>query len=583
MDGALTRAEIFGVTSLILWALILIVTVKYVLILLHADNKGEGGTLSLMTRARRALGGGRAPALIALGMVAGSLFYGDAIITPAISVLSAVEGLGLITHSFDYFVIPITIVILIGLFAAQKWGTGKVAAAFGPITLVWFAALAATGVMHLAEEPSVFGAFNPYYAAAFLAEHGSAALITLGAVFLAVTGAEALYADLGHFGRKPIQMAWFIVVFPALSLNYLGQAALVIKNPAAASDPFFLMAPAPFLLPMVILATLATIIASQAVITGAYSLSRQAIQLGFLPRLEVRHTSAKARGQIYMPQINFLLFVGCLFLVIMFKSSSGLAAAYGIAVTGTMIATALMAFVVIWKGWGWKPYAAVALMAPFVIVEAVFLSANLTKVDEGGWLPLLLAAGLFATMVTWRKGSAILSQKTRKQETPLDDAITALEASSIARVPGAAVFLTTNPEFAPSALMHNVKHNKVLHEQNVILNIRYADVPRVPREDRVSFEKLSHTFARVTLTYGFMEEPNVPKSLDLCRRNGWSIEIMKTSFFLARRWIKSDPRSGLARWQDALFIALARNATTATDFFALPTDRVIEIGTQVTV
>lgn len=582
-DGALTRTEIFGVTSLILWALILIVTIKYVIILLHADNNGEGGTLSLMTRARRALGGGRAPAIFALGIVAASLFYGDAIITPAISVLSAVEGLRLVTHSLDHFVLPITVVILLGLFAVQKSGTGKVAAAFGPITFIWFATLATTGVLHIIDEPSVLAAFNPLYGLRFLAEHGAAALIALGAVFLAVTGAEALYADLGHFGRLPIQTAWFFVVFPSLSLNYLGQAALVIKDPAAAVDPFFLMAPGPLLLPMVILATMATIIASQAVITGAYSLSRQAVQLGLLPRLEVRHTSEMTRGQIYMPQINLLLLVGCVFLVILFKTSSALAAAYGIAVTGTMILTAVMAFFVIWKAWKWKAYWAAALIVPFIAVELVFLGANLLKIDEGGWLPLALAGGLFAVMATWLKGSAILSLKTRRTETPLNDAIEALEKSSAFRAPGTAVFLTTSPDFAPSALMHNVKHNHILHRQNVILSVRYADVPRVPREEGVSIERLSESFQRVILTFGFMESPNVPKSLSICRRKGWKFEIMKTSFFLARRWIKSDPKSGMPRWQDLLFIGLARNATTATDFFALPTDRVIEIGTQVSV
>ncbi|MEQ1930669.1 MAG: potassium transporter Kup [Parvularculaceae bacterium] len=581
-DGDLTRLEVFGVASLILWALILIVSVKYVFILLRADNNGEGGTLSLMALARRALGGGGV--IFALGIVATSLFYGDAIITPAISVLSAVEGLSLVTAAFDHYILLITSIILVGLFAAQSFGTGRVAAAFGPITCVWFAALAVSGAAHIAHEPGVLAAINPWYAIQFFAAHGSAGLVTLGAVFLAVTGAEALYADLGHFGRKPIQTAWFAVVFPALALNYLGQAALVLDDPAAAANPFFMMTPGPLLLPMVVLATLATIIASQAVITGAYSVSRQAIQLGLLPRLEIRHTSALHRGQIYMPQINLCLFIGCILLAVTFRNSDGLAAAYGIAVTGTMIVTAIMAFVVVWKIWKWRAWAAAALIGPFVAIEFVFLSANMLKIDDGGWFPLLLASGLVALMSTWIRGSKILAAKTRRAEVPLMDAVNALEASkSVLSAPGSAVFLTTSPDCAPTALMHNVKHNKVLHEHNVILNIRTIDVPRAPAEERVSIERLTPRFARVILTYGFMESPNIPKALDLCRKKGWTVEIMKASFFLSRRWLRPDPESGMPGWQDFVFIALARNASNATDFFAIPTDRVIEIGTQVTV
>jgi KUP system potassium uptake protein len=581
-DGTITRFEVYGVLSLILWALVLIVTLKYVLILLRADNRGEGGTLALMALARAAFSRG-AGAMIGLGIVGAALFYGDAIITPAISVLSAVEGLKLVEPRFEPFVLPITLAIIAALFLVQNRGTGRVAAFFGPITAVWFTAMGVAGAVHILDDPGVLNALNPWHGAMFMAEHGQAGLIALGAVFLAVTGAEALYADLGHFGRRPIRLAWFVLVLPALALNYLGQGALVLSRPEAAENPFFLLVPGWALVPMVLLATLATVIASQAVITGAFSLSRQAVQLGLLPRLEVRHTSEAHAGQIYVPQVNMMLFLGVVFLVMMFGNSGALASAYGIAVTGTMVVTVLMAFVVVWKVWKWPLAAAAAVIVPFLVIDAAFLAANLLKIHHGGWVPLLVAAFIVLVMVTWRRGSRLLIEKTRRTEVPLADLVRSLEKRHPHRVSGTAVFLTSDPGFAPTALMHNLKHNKVLHEHNVILTILSSDAPRVPESERVTIEALSEHFGRVTMQFGFVEEPNVPRGLQICRRLGWKFEILNTSFFLSRRSIRPAAKSGMPLWQDRLFIVLARNASDATDYFQIPTDRVVEIGMQVSV
>jgi KUP system potassium uptake protein len=580
--GTATREAVFGVLSLILWALIVVVTLKYVLILLRADNKGEGGTLALMALARRALGR-RAGAVVLCGIISAALFYGDAVITPALSVLSAIEGLKIATPAFEPFIVPLTVVILLALFAVQSRGTARVAAFFGPITALWFVAIAIPGVIYVARNPEVLLAFNPAYAVQFLASHGVIGLITLGAVFLAVTGAEALYADLGHFGKKPIQTAWVVLVLPALAINYLGQGALVLADPKAIENPFFLLYPDWALLPMVALATVATVIASQAVITGAYSITQQAIQLGLLPRLEIRHTSEEHYGQIFMPRVNALLLVGVLFLVLMFRSSSALASAYGIAVTGTMVVTGIMAFVVIWKAWRWSPLAAAALMAPFILIDLTFLGANLLKVVEGGWVPLALGALLMVVMYTWRRGSRLLLEKTRRLETPLHDLVRILERKPPARVPGTAVFLTSTPESAPTALLHSLKHYKVLHEKNVILTIETADAPRVEPEERVRIEPVGETFTRVVLRFGFMESPNVPKALAVARKHGFSFDIMSTSFFLSRRSLKPAVRSGMPRWQDRLFIMLTRFANDASDYFQIPTGRVVEVGTQVTI
>jgi KUP system potassium uptake protein len=563
---------------------LLVVTVKYVIILLRADNHGEGGTLALMALASRALGGTRGGTIvILLGIISGALFYGDAIITPALSVLSAVEGLKIATPAFDDFVVPITVVILILLFSAQSRGTAKVAALFGPITLVWFAAIALAGLWHIGQNLTVLLSFNPYYGVHFLLHHGMIAFYTLGAVFLVVTGAEALYADLGHFGRSPIRFAWLVVVLPALTMNYLGQGALVLANPKAIENPFFLLYPHWALLPMVVLATAATVIASQAVITGAYSLTQQAIQLGLLPRLEIRHTSESLFGQIYMPKVNTLLLIGVLLLVALFRSSSALASAYGIAVTGTMVVTAMMAIIVIRKVWHWPLWAALGLILPFLFIDFTFLAANLLKIVEGGWMPLALGALVMTLMYTWRRGSRLLFEKTRKLEIPLEGLVHKLEKKPPVRVPGTAVFLTSDPTSAPTALLHSLKHYKALHEKNVILTIETADTPRVDIAERVRIEPVGETFSRVVLRFGFMEQPNVPKALAVARKLGWQFDIMSTSFFLSRRTLKPAPHSGMPRWQDRLFIGLTRSANDATDYFQIPTGRVVEVGTQVTV
>jgi KUP system potassium uptake protein len=580
--NAPTETAILGILSLIIWALILIVTVKYVLILLRADNQGEGGTLALMALAHRAVKRGGF-AIVILGIASAALFYGDAILTPALSVLSAVEGLKIATPAFEPYVVPLAVVILVGLFAVQSRGTADVAAWFGPITLVWFVALATAGVWHIAQNIGVLRAFNPVYGVTFLFSNGLIGLATLGAVFLVVTGAEALYADLGHFGRGPIRFAWLTVALPALTINYLGQGALLLANPKAIENPFFLLYPDWALLPMVGLATAATVIASQAVITGAYSLTRQAIQLGLLPRLEVRHTSAAQAGQIYMPRVNWLLLAGVVLLVLLFRSSSALASAYGIAVTGTMVVTAIMAIVVIHKVWGWPAWGAAALIVPFLLVDLTFLGANLMKVHDGGWVPLALGALLMIVMITWRRGSRMVFEKTRKSEVPLKFLVDSLEKKPPVRVPGTAVFLTGDPEFAPTALMHSLKHYKVLHEKNVILTVETASEPRVDPDERVHIEPIGETFTRVVLRFGFMETPNVPKALALARQLGWKFDIMSTSFFLSRRTLRPAARSGMPRWQDRLFIVVARSANDATDYFQIPTGRVVEVGTQVTV
>jgi KUP system potassium uptake protein len=580
--GAVSRAAVFGVLSLILWALIITVTLKYVVVLMRADNNGEGGTLALMALAQRALRRG-ANVIALCGIISAALFYGDAMITPALSVLSAIEGLKVATPAFDPYIVLLTVAILLVLFAVQSRGTAKVATFFGPIMTVWFVVIAIPGIGFVAADPEVLLAFNPAYGVTFLASHGAIGLVTLGAVFLAVTGAEALYADLGHFGRRPIQTAWLSLVLPSLALNYLGQGALVLAHPEALENPFFLLYPTWALLPMVALATVATVIASQAVISGAYSLSQQAIQLGLLPRLEIRHTSEAHYGQIYVPRVNLLLLVGVLMLVLLFRSSSALASAYGIAVSGTMVVTGIMAIVVVWRVWRWSPLAAIALMVPFLLIDLTFLGANLLKVVEGGWVPLALGAFLMTVMYTWRRGTRLLYEKTRRQETPLQELVAMLERKPPVRVRGTAVFLTSDPGSAPTALMHSLKHYKVLHEKNVILTIETANTPRVDPSLRVRIEPVGDTFMRVGLRFGFMETPNVPRALAIARKLGWSFDIMSTSFFLSRRALKPAARSDMPRWQDRLFIALTRLANDATDYFQIPTERVVEVGTQVTI
>ncbi len=573
---------VLGVLSLILWALLIVVTLKYVLILLRADNHGEGGTLALMALAQRAVSSG-GNVIVFLGIISAALFFGDAVITPALSVLSAIEGVKLVTATFDPYVVPLTVVILVILFTVQSRGTARVASFFGPVMCVWFAIIGLAAIGPIMHAPQVLLAFNPLYAVRFMLQHGLIGFITLGAVFLAVTGAEALYADLGHFGKRPIQVAWLTIVLPSLALNYLGQGALVLGDPAAVENPFFLMFPEWALLPMVCLATAATVIASQAVITGAYSLTRQAIQLGLLPRFEIRHTSEAHSGQIYVPRINTMLLVCVMLLVLMFRSSSALASAYGISVTGTMVVTAMMGFVVIWKVWKWSPLAAGALIAPFLFLDLTFLSANLLKVFEGGWVPLVMGGVAILLMYTWRRGSRLLFEKSRKTEFPLLDLVAMLEKRPPQRVPGTAVFLTSDPSSAPTALMHSLKHYRVLHQKNVILTIETAQTPRVALAERVRMQDISATFSRVTLRFGFAESPNVPRALAIARKLGWHFDIMSTSFFLSRRALKPAAHSGMPRWQDLLFISLSRTANDATDYFQIPTGRVVEVGTQVTI
>src|SRR6476659_1000633 len=577
-----SRIIVLGVLSLILWALFVVVTAKYVLLLLRADNNGEGGTLSLMALGQRALGR-RSWLLLALGVIGASMFIGDSMITPAISVLSAVEGLKLAAPALEHYVVPLTVFIPVVLFSVQSSGTARVASAFGPVMVVWFATIAVMGLIHISDDPSVLAAINPWYGIQFLLSHGVIGLVTLGAVFLAVTGGEALYADLGHFGRKPIQGAWLYFVLPSLLIYYFGQGALVLSNPAAIENSFYRMVPEILLLPLVVLATAATVIASQAVITGAFSLTRQAVQLGLLPRFEVRYTSETHAGQIYLPRVNTLLLIGVLLLVLLFRTSSGLASAYGIAVSTTMVADGIMGFVVIWKLWNWRAATAAALIIPFVTVDLTFFSANLLKLLEGAWVPLLFGVAMAVMIWTWRRGSTILTAKTRRIEVPLDDLIKSLEKRPPHIVKGTAIFLTSDPTSVPTALLHNLKHNKVLHEHNVILTIETAQTPRVDVGERVRMEQISDKFATVRLRFGFMESPNVPKALVIARKLGWQFDIMATSFFVSRRSLKPSAQSGMPLWQDHLFIALSRSANDATDYFQIPTGRVVEVGTQVTI
>ena len=574
--------DVFGIVSLLLWALFILVTLKYVLFLMRADNKGEGGTLSLVALAQRSLGRASTP-IFFLGITGAALFSGDAIITPAISVLSAVEGLKLVTPFFEPYVLVITIGILLGLFAVQSRGTAKVAAFFGPVMALFFVVIALMGLSHIGDAPEIFFAFNPWYAAKFLAGHGLLGFVILGSVFLAVTGAEALYADMGHFGRTPIQAAWIVFVLPALVLNYLGQGAMILRDPATMADPFFLMAPQWALLPVVILSTVATVIASQAVITGAFSLARQAIQLGFLPRLEIVHTSDSQEGQIFIPRVNRLMLLGVLLLVMLFKSSSALASAYGISVSGTMVVTTALALVVVWRMWKWPLWAAALVTGFFLTVDLAFFAANLLKFLDGGYVPVLLGLSMIVLMWTWARGTAILSEKTRRDSIPTADLIRMLAKSKPTRVPGTAIFLTSHPEVAPSALMHNLKHNKVLHERVLLMSVGTEDMPRVPLQSRYEIERLSDDFTRISLHYGYMESPRVPAALVSMRKAGLKFDIMTTSFFLGRRSIKAAARSGMPLWQDHLFIAMSKQAATATDFFSIPSDRVVELGAQVTV
>jgi KUP system potassium uptake protein len=584
-SGGTDELAVFGVVSLVTWALILIVTLKYVVFLLQADNKGEGGTLALMALARRALGR-RSGAVFFLGMVGAALFYSDGIITPALSVLSAVEGLkvapGLGT-ALAPFVLPISAGILIALFMVQSRGTASVARFFGPITALWFVTLAGLGILHIFDAPRILMGLSPHYGILFLLDNGFLGFVILGSVFLAVTGAEALYADMGHFGKGPIRAAWVILVLPALLLNYLGQGALVLDNPDARLNPFFEMIPEFAFWPILVLATAATVIASQAVITGAFSVTQQAVQLGLLPRIDIRRTSETLAGQIYVPQVNMLLLAGVLALLAMFQTSSNLAAAYGIAVTGSMLVDSMLFFVIIGALWK-RPWWQAALAAgAFGLIDLVFVSSNLLKIPQGAWFPLVMGGALVLVMWTWTRGAQILTDKTRRDSIQLTELTEILKARAPHRAPGTAIFLTSDPDVAPVALMHNLKHNKVLHEKNVILTVRTTETPRVKDEDRIKIEPVNEDFKKVTVAYGFMESPNLPKALGLCRKLGLKFDIMATSFFLGRRSVVPSAQSGMPLWQDRLFIYLMRNAANPTDFFKIPPGRVVELGTQVTV
>jgi KUP system potassium uptake protein len=577
-----SREDILGVLSLIIWALTIIVTVKYIAFVLRADNRGEGGTLSLMALARGAIKG-RPISILFIGMLGAALFYGDAVITPAISVLSAVEGMEVVTPAFEPYVVPLTLVILAALFAVQRFGTGSVGIVFGPITLVWFLAIGASGLMHIFDDPEILLAINPYYIVGFLTNQPDVAFVTIGAIFLAVTGAEALYADLGHFGRRPIVLAWLAIVFPCLLLNYVGQGAFVLADGGEIGHPFFEMNRGWTLIPMVVLATAATVIASQAVISGAFSLTRQAVQLNLLPRQEIQHTSETQSGQIYLPRVNLLLALVVMMLVVGFGESSQLAAAYGISVTGNMLMTTILLFVVMTRIWKWPLAAAIGLTAVFAFIDIGFFLSNIVKVFDGGWASLAVAITVVVVMATWVRGSRLLFEKTRKNEIPLDFLADNLAKKPPQLVEGTAVFLTGDPLSAPTALMHSLKHYKVLHKQNVVLSVVTAQEPTVPDSERASIEKINDLFLRVRLTFGYMEHPNVPKALAICRKQGWKFDIMTTSFFLSRRSLKPSPNSGMPLWQDKLFIGLARTAADATEYFQIPTGRVVEVGTQVAI
>ncbi|MBB4188825.1 KUP system potassium uptake protein [Sinorhizobium terangae] len=583
--GGVEREEVVGLISLVIWTLTMIVTCKYVLFLLRADNDGEGGTLSLLALLLK-----KAPqyttGMFVAGILGAAFFIGDAMITPALSVFSAVEGLKLVTPALHDYVLPISAAIMVLLFAVQSRGTGAVSIFFGPITFVWFLVMGAAGVAHIGDDLAILAAFNPVYAVTFLWNAGLVGFIVLGAVFLTVTGAEALYADLGHFGRQPIQAAWFAIVFPALTLNYLGQGAMVLSHPDAISDPFFLMFPTWALLPVVILATAATIIASQSVITGAFSLVRQAIHLGFLPRFEICYTSETQTGQIYLPLVNTALLTGVLVLMFVFGSSESLAPAYGVSITGAMVIDTVLAFAFVRYLWNWPTMAATAFLLPLFLLELVFLGANLFKIHHGGYVPILFAATLMTLMWTWRVGTRLVREKTSRQDVPLDRFIAAVERKSEHApvvVPGTAIFLTASPDTTPAVLLHNLKHNHVLHEHNVILTIKTAKVPYIPETDRHTLTKLTDRFSKLELRFGFMDDPNVSRALAHCRKEGFKFEIMTTSFYLGRRKLVSDPQSGMPKWQDKLFIAMAEAAIDPTDYFHLPANRVVEIGEQVIV
>ncbi|WP_294354699.1 potassium transporter Kup [uncultured Sphingomonas sp.] len=579
---AVDQLHIFGVVSLMFWSLMLIVTVKYVLMILRADNNGEGGSLALLALIQRQSKSGKrwGTSLVMLGVLATALFFGDCMITPAISVLSAVEGLATVEQGFDAFVLPIAVTIIIALFYLQSIGTAKVGRLFGPIMGVYFVVLAAMGVYHIIARPDILWALDPSWAVRFALNDGKLAFLALGSVVLCVTGAEALYADMGHFGRRPISLAWLVFVFPALMINYLGQGALLLSTPSAAENPFFLMAPEAWRLPLVILATMATVIASQAVITGAYSVVQQAVQLGLMPRIRIEHTSASEAGQIYIPSANWALLVMVLLLIFGFGESSNLAAAYGIAVTGTMFISTCMVGVLVYRVWKWPLWLVIAFEAVFLTIDGLYFASNLTKVPDGGWFPLLIASIVFLLLTTWSTGRKLMLERMREAAMPIKIFIESA-ANSATRVSGTAVFMTSTPEGVPPALLHNLKHNRVLHDRVILLTVKVTNIPYFPEADRFLHEDLGQGFHRVVLRYGFMEEPDVPahlKDFDGC---GAEFRMMETSFFLSRQTLLASERPGMAVWREKLFAWMLRNAESAMEFFRLPTNRVVELGSQI--
>ena len=577
-----THENVLGVLSLIIYSLLIVISIKYIAIVMRADNQGEGGILALTALVPAANGNGpRWPLLVLMGIFGAALLYGDGMITPAITVLGAVEGLKVATPLFEPYVVPIAVVILIGVFAIQKHGTHSVGRLFGPIMVVWFLVIAALGVVSLAEQPAVLGAVNPRHAVAFFSAHGWHGFAVLGAVFLVVTGGEALYADMGHFGKRPIRIAWFTLVLPALLLNYFGQGALLLTNPAAAEQPFFLLAPAWAVLPLVGLATAAAIIASQALISGAFSLTRQAIQLGYCPRLDIEHTSSHEIGQVYVPQVNWALMISTIAIVIGFGSSTALAAAYGIAVTLTMVITAVLLHVVATERWGWPRPVAVLVSGSFLTIDLAFFGANALKIAHGGWLPLVIGAVLFTLMTTWKTGRKVVAQRLTARAVPLEEFLARVVERPPARVPGTAVFMTAQPRGTPPALAHNLRYNKVLHEHVVTLMVATRPVPHVPRKEQIAVRPLGQGVFDVVVRYGFMEDPNVPEALKLARAQGLEIGDEDITYFLGRETLIVTQSPGMATWRERLFVLMARNAVRATAFFRLPPERVVELGVQV--
>ena len=581
---AVTADNLLGILSLIFWALTITVSLKYVLFITRADNRGEGGIMALTSLALRTRGAGPRLmwAMSILGIFGAGLFYGDAVITPAMSVLSAVEGLEVATPMFKPYVVPITIGVLCALFLLQPRGTASVGALFGPIMMFWFGTLGVLGIWNILRHPDVIAAINPWYAVHFFLENRGHAYLALGAVVLAITGGEALYADMGHFGRRPIKWAWLTYVFPCLYLNYLGQGALILDNPAAVKNPFFLLVPELLLYPLVALATAATVIASQAVISGAFSLTSQAMQLGYCPRIQVRFTSEREKGQIYLPNLNWLLLLAVIMLVLGFKTSSNLASAYGIAVTLTMMIDTLLAFVVVRALWNWNWLKAGVFLTLFFVVDFAFFSANLAKLLDGGWFPLLLGLGIFTLFATWKRGRALLYRKLEQDSMPLDAFLASLKYGGPQRVPGTGIFMTTRPDGVPRAMLHNMLHNKVLHERVILLNVNIQDIPHVAEDERMRVEALTDGFYRLQLNYGFKDDPNIPVALEMCAYQGMApVEMMETSFFLGRETIVPNRVPAMTLWRQVLFMWMFRNADTATDYFKLPTNRVVELGTQI--